>query len=50
MPRTEKEKIGELHRYRTVKTFGDKVKEAIQNILGVCVLVGVGIVIAAIFG
>jgi len=39
MPRKIREKVGEVHRIRTVTTFGDHVKEALQIAFGVAIVI-----------
>ena len=39
VPRQIREKIGEVHRVRTVKTFGDHVKEVAQIAGGIVVII-----------
>ncbi len=47
MPRVIEEEVGKVIRRRTVKTFGDKVKEFLQGLAGFAVLL---FIIASVFG
>ena len=47
MPHWERNKVGEIHRYRKVKTFWDQVKEFLEGMFVLAVLIGV---LVAIFG
>ena len=47
MPKQIRTKVGEIHHVRTVKTFGDQVKEFAQGVAGIAIII---FIIVVIFG